>query len=67
MKLVINGETAEAPDGTAVTELLKLRRVSQPDMVTVELNGEILDRKTFDKTFLREGDRVEFLYFMGGG
>lgn len=67
MKLVINGEAAEAPDGTAVTELLKLRRVSMPDMVTVELNGEILDRKTFDTTVLKEGDKVEFLYFMGGG
>jgi len=67
MKVVINGEAVEAPDGTSVTELLKLRSVSMPDMVTVELNGEILDRKTFDTTVLKDGDKVEFLYFMGGG
>lgn len=67
MKLVTNGEAVETPDGISVTELLKLRRVSMPDMVSVELNGEILDRKTFDTAVLTEGDRVEFLYFMGGG
>jgi sulfur carrier protein len=38
-----------------------------PDMVSVELNGEILERSLFESTLLKEGDRVEFLYFMGGG
>jgi sulfur carrier protein len=36
-------------------------------MVSVELNGEILERTLFGTTLLKDGDRVEFLYFMGGG
>ena len=38
-----------------------------PEMVSVELNGDILDRDAFDTTNLKEDDEVEFLYFMGGG
>ena len=36
-------------------------------MVSVELNGDILDREAFDSTNLKDDDQVEFLYFMGGG
>ncbi|NBV41226.1 sulfur carrier protein ThiS [bacterium] len=68
MKLVINGEE-KTIDGTAlnVLELLKVQSVEMPDMVSVELNGEILDRSVFGDTQVTDGDKVEFLYFMGGG
>jgi len=67
MELTVNGESAEVPGGTSVARLLTLRQVKMPDMVSVELNGEILDREAFDATVLAAGDSVEFLYFMGGG
>lgn len=67
MTIQINGEPVEISGEMTVTQLLAHRKVSMPDMVSVELNGEILDRKTFQTTFLKEGDRLEFLYFMGGG
>jgi sulfur carrier protein len=35
--------------------------------LTVELNGEILDRNDFESTIVQEGHQVEFLYLMGGG
>ena len=38
-----------------------------PEMVSVELNGDILDRDAFATTQLSNDDEVEFLYFMGGG
>ena len=67
MKVVVNGEAQEVPDGATVSALLKLRKVKMPDMVSVELNGGILDRGAFDSTALKESDAVELLYFMGGG
>lgn len=67
MNITINGESAEISDNTSVSTLLTVRKVRMPDMVSVELNGEIIDRKSFDDTLLKEGDKVEFLYFMGGG
>ena len=38
-----------------------------PEMVSVEINGEILKRTEFETKALEDGDKVEFLYFMGGG
>ena len=54
-------------DSLTVSDLLKLEKVDMPDMVTVEHNGEILDRDLFDTTTVNDGDAIEFLYFMGGG
>ena len=67
MKLMINGKDVETNGSQTVTELLKEQKVKWPDMVSVELNGTILKRETFTSTDLTEGDKVEFLYFMGGG
>ena len=67
MKLESNGQTIEAPENTTVTQLLFIHKVQMPDMVSVEVNGTILDRKNFETTILKEGYKVEFLYFMGGG
>jgi sulfur carrier protein len=36
-------------------------------MVSVELNSQILDKKDYAATYIKEGDTIEFLYFMGGG
>jgi sulfur carrier protein len=69
MNLTVNGKPAaiEGKEALNVAELLAALRVEQPDYVTVELNGEILERADFPAIVVREGDAVEFLYFMGGG
>ena len=68
MKLQINGE-AETIEKESITisDLLAYKEVKMPEMVSVELNGDILDREAFDTTNLKDDDQVEFLYFMGGG
>jgi sulfur carrier protein len=67
MKLVINGEQVQCSDSLTVSQLLVEQDVKMPDMVSVELNGQILRRNEFDATMLKEDNKVEFLYFMGGG
>jgi len=67
MKLVINGEQVQCSDSLMVSQLLVEQNVKMPDMVSVEINGQILRRNEFDATMLKEDDKVEFLYFMGGG
>ena len=67
MRIKVNDKDVELPDNTSITELLVVRNVKMPDMVSVELNGTILDRKSFDNMLVKEGDKLEFLYFMGGG
>lgn len=68
MKVTINGqsETLEQASLT-ILELLKIKNVEMPEMVSVEHNGSILDRDAFVTTQVQEGDDIEFLYFMGGG
>lgn len=67
MKLMINAEEVTLDEEVTVTELLKARSVKMPEMVSVELNGRILRRPEFDTARVADGDKVEFLYFMGGG
>ena len=67
MKIVINGNETQSKDGLTITQLLVEQKVKMPDMVSVELNGQILTRSDFDNITLNEQDEVEFLYFMGGG
>ncbi|MHC4113551.1 MAG: sulfur carrier protein ThiS [Planctomycetota bacterium] len=67
MKLVVNGEQIDCGDSLTVSELLVEQKVKMPDMVSVELNGQILRRTEFEQTALKNDDKVEFLYFMGGG
>lgn len=67
MKITVGGEKKEVPDGMTVAELIELEQVETPEYVTVSINEEFIDRSTFESRVLREGDEVEFLYFMGGG
>jgi len=67
MRLTLNGKEADSLDALTVSELLVLQKVKMPEMVSVELNGQIVRRSDFEGTVLADGDKVEFLYFMGGG
>ncbi len=65
MNVKLNGKL-EHVDQTTILELLKARNV-EPQLVSVEHNLKILDKDHFATTPLREGDSIEFLYYMGGG
>lgn len=68
MELIINGtKTSVDGDNLSVTELLKVQNVDMPDMVSVQVNSEFVDRGDFDSKQVGNGDEVDFLYFMGGG
>ena len=68
MNIKLNGENEILEkDSLTVTELLTVKDVKMPEMVSVEVNGNILDRADFTTTVVKDGDEVEFLYFMGGG
>ena len=67
MKVTINGKEKQLENEVNVLELLAINDVEMPEMVSVELNGVIVDRDDFGSTIIRENDTIEFLYFMGGG
>lgn len=67
MNIVVNGEQVNCDDSLTVSKLLIEQKVKMPEMVSVEINGKILKRTEFEQTLLKDDDKVEFLYFMGGG
>ena len=48
-------------------KLIEKENVDNPLYVTVTINDDFVDREKFGETVLKDGDAVEFLYFMGGG
>ena len=67
MTIVVAGETKEVKDGMTLAGLIEAEQVENPQYVTVSLNEEFVESGEIAGTVLREGDVVEFLYFMGGG
>jgi sulfur carrier protein len=67
MEITVNGKKETLAKELKVRELLQTLKVEMPEYVTVQINEELIDKADFDRLVVREGDAVEFLYFMGGG
>ncbi len=66
-KINVNGEVQEVQLPLSLSELIRQNDVQQPDMVSVQVNEDFVDRTEWDGIQIKEGDSVDFLYFMGGG
>jgi sulfur carrier protein len=66
-KITVNGEAQEVQLPLNLTELIKNNNVQQPEMVSVQVNDDFVDRNEWDVLQIKEGDSIDFLYFMGGG
>jgi len=66
-KITVNGEKQEVKIPITLTELIALNNIAQPDMVSVQLNEEFVNREDYKTIELKDGDEIDFLYFMGGG
>ena len=67
MKITVAGKTKEYEEGITVAKLVELEKVETPEYVTVTVNDEFVESGSFEDTVIKDGDNVEFLYFMGGG
>jgi len=68
MQIKVNGKDESVDkDSINVAEVLKVFDVKQPDMVSVQLNGEFVNKDDYESTEVKEGNDIDFLYFMGGG
>ena len=65
MQLTINGKP-EALEVSTVLDVLKTKDID-PQLVAVELNTQMVDQEHFGTTSVKDGDKLEFLFFMGGG
>ena len=67
MQVKINGKIQSCENNILLSEILKLNKVQNPEMVSVQINGEFVENINFDKTKINDNDEIDFMYFMGGG
>ena len=65
MEITINGKP-EALDVTTILDVLKAKEID-PQLVAVELNTQIVEQEHLATTSVKDGDKLEFLFYMGGG
>lgn len=66
INITLNAKKETLERNMSMSDFLKFKKI-RPEVVTVELNDNIIDRKKLATTRIKEGDRLEFVYFMGGG
>ncbi|MHB8877783.1 MAG: sulfur carrier protein ThiS [Myxococcaceae bacterium] len=66
MKLKVNGEAREVPEGLTLSGLLA-QLALDPSKVAVEVNACVVRRARHQEHLLAAGDQVEIVTFVGGG
>ena len=66
MRIVVNGEAREFPEGLLLSDLINLLELPV-QRIAVELNREVVRRAEWNTTLLNDEDRIEIVHFVGGG
>ena len=67
MRLFVNGDVIEdLPDTLTVSGLVDFLQLPKTK-IAIERNLEIVSKSTFDKTVLKNNDKLEIIHFIGGG
>ncbi len=66
MTIYLNGKKEEVEEGMSIPKLIEIKKI-RPEVVTVELNNKIIEKTKYQETILKPNDRLEFVYYMGGG
>ena len=64
--IILNGKKEEVQSGLSILKLLEVKKI-RPEVVTVELNEKIIEKNKYQEIILNPNDRLEFVYYMGGG
>ena len=65
-KIIFNGKTRSFQKTTSVYDLMRSLKLST-DKVAIELNKEIINKKTIKNLYLKNKDKIEIVHFIGGG
>ena len=70
IKIKVNGKIMLFNESILLSELIKnlIEKLKLPiKKIAIELNRQIVDKKRLSKIFLKSGDKVEIVNFIGGG
>lgn len=66
MRLKVNGQDVQLEEGMNLDNLITFYKLKK-EMVVVELNRVVPPKEAYAKTFLKDGDSIEIVKFLGGG
>jgi sulfur carrier protein len=66
VRVVVNGEQRELPDGALVRDAVRVTGAAQQG-VAVAIDGEVVPRASWDRVALCDGQRVEVVQAVQGG
>ncbi len=68
MRIYLNGEELEVPEGITISELIKSLNIKVREVgFAVAVNEEVVSKSKYESYKLSEGDRVEIVHLVGGG
>lgn len=66
MFITLNGEKVELEGSISLIDLLLMKGLD-PNRIVIEHNYQVLEKKDWEKTIIKENDNLEILRFVGGG
>lgn len=67
MALQVNGAPRECPEGTTLSDLLKLLAIPSTRGLAVAVNDQVVPRDQWDRTALNSGGRITVIRATQGG
>ncbi len=66
INIIVNGEEKKVAKDTTIERILKDLGIEEKTMASA-VNMEVVKKENWQTYKLKDGDRVEFLHFVGGG
>ncbi len=66
IEVIINGEKREISNSTTIKQVLTDLGIEEKTMASA-VNLEVVKKENWDNYLLKDGDKIEFLHFVGGG
>ena len=66
IKITVNGKQIQVITNFSLRNLITKLKIPL-NKIAIELNKKIIDKKRISKIFLKKGDKIEIVHFIGGG
>ena len=66
IKIIVNGKQMQViPKFSLMNLIVKLK--IPLNKIAIELNKKIIDKKRISRIYLKKGDKIDIVHFIGGG
>ncbi len=66
IKITVNGKQMQVISKFSLKSLVAKLKIPL-NKIAIELNKKIIDKKKISKIYLKKGDKIEIVHFIGGG